>query len=100
MIRFSLVVLFTVLVLVFGLANLHVVELKTVFGGAVRASMAFLLLGAFGVGFVVAGLFGAHRSFTNRSRDRQRMRKPSEPDRPMLPPPPQMFVRDSRNWEP
>jgi len=99
-IRFALVVLFTVLVLVFGLANLHVVELKTVFGGAIRASMAFLLIGAFGVGFAVAGLFGAHRSLASRSHNRQRMSKQSEPERPMLPPPPQIFVRDSRYLEP
>lgn len=106
MIRFLLVAAVTVALLLFGLANLHVVELNTLYGGAVRGSLAFLLLGAFIGGFMVATIISLHQSFRHRKRARadreqvERQRVP-EPRLPALPPPPQIPIPGyDRSWEP
>lgn len=70
MLRFILGLLFTILIALFGASNLHLVELNTVFGDDVKASLAFLLLGTFTMGFMLATLFALHRTFVTRRRHR------------------------------
>ncbi len=56
MIRLFAIGFFSLLVVAFAVANLHIVVLNTVFGEGVRASLAFLLFGAFAAGYLVATL--------------------------------------------
>jgi uncharacterized integral membrane protein len=60
----------SVILALFCIANLHVVEVKTVFGEDIRASLAFLLLGAFGAGFFCASLVSLYRAWKSRRREK------------------------------
>ncbi len=90
MVYFLGIALVTIVVLLFSLANLHIVELNTVFGEEVRASLAFLLLGSFVVGFTIATLVSTYRSLSLRKlrHDRATMQTDAESESTRLPSPP------------
>ncbi len=88
MVYFLGIALVATLVTLFSLANLHIVELNTVFGEEVRASLAFLLLGAFVVGFTIASLISTYRSLKKRSKDRPTLQTAVESEPSRLPAPP------------
>lgn len=77
-----------IVVTLFSLANLHIVELNTVVGEEVRASLAFLLLGAFVVGFTIATLVSTYRSLKKRKKNRAKFEIHAEPEPSRLPSPP------------
>ena len=93
MIRFLTVAFFTIVVMLFGIANLHVVELKTVFSDDVRASLTFLLFAAFVAGFILATLLGLHQAFKNRRQDREHAQPWLPVGPPRLPPPPRFHLQ-------
>ncbi len=93
MFRFIVLALLAVLVTLFGLSNLQVVELRTVFAEEVRASLAFLLLGAFASGFTIATLLNMHRNIQVRRRDRAHYQQLLEASPLLLPAPPQVPAR-------
>ena len=93
MISFLLAALLTLAALLFGIANLHVVQVNTVFAESARASLTFLLLGAFGAGFMAATLMSMHRALKRRLEERAMpAEEDKRPDASPLPPPPLIQV--------
>lgn len=90
--RFVLAAFATSVVAIFCIANMHVVELYTVFSDDVHASLALLLLGSFVVGFVLATLLSMHRSLKTRQLARTQAEVLPEVLVPQLPAPPQITV--------
>jgi uncharacterized integral membrane protein len=101
MIRFMTLLVASVVLLLFCLANLQVVELKTVFAEPVRASLAFLLVGSFMGGFFLATMVNLHQTFKSKLRERQRKKQVGGFQPPLLPAPPQIPSRGlDGTWQP
>ncbi len=90
MLRLVLIGAITLVLTLFGIANLHVVELNMVVADDVKASLAFLLLAAFILGFIIASLIGQYRAIKSRQRNRTSVRSGTPPAPVGLPPPPQL----------
>jgi len=90
MTRMVVSVALALVLLVFAMANLQVVELQTRVAGEVRASLAFLLFGAFACGFGIAILWGAQLAVKRRLRERAETQAWDKSEAALLPPPPQV----------
>lgn len=101
-VRFVGLAMFAVVVLIFGFANLHLVELNTVFTEEVKASLTFLLLAAFVSGFLTATLLGMQRVLKEKRSQRLQLQHVTESAQlaettsVLLPAPPQIPMRIER----
>jgi uncharacterized membrane protein YciS (DUF1049 family) len=90
MARFFVTASLAAVAVVFGVANLQVVEVKTVIGDGFRASLTLLLGAAFACGFVAATLLRAQRSARRWWRERAERRRSLDDESALLPPPPRI----------